>query len=209
MHTVTDLAHAQPTQESTSSTTAATSAEIDYMRRIHEIFAQTAVPPVPARVLDQPVERQAIVFVPGPGNAFIGVPRSELPPEYLHPAPTPTLQPAPAPAPLIDRRAQFIAATGIAFAGIGWGLSQAFDGLGHLLSSAAGLSTGALLGISAMVVAARLPLSQLLRGITGRRADGDTYITNNSSVTNNNHPKWFGRTDTSTTTNTTTNANRS
>ncbi|WP_069772200.1 hypothetical protein [Streptomyces sp. LUP30] len=137
-------------------------------------------------------ERAQMVWIPGPGNQFMAVPREMLPAGYRHyetmPAPP---QRDLTPVPLFDPRAQLVAAGGIgagaAGAGIGWGLGQAFAGI-----AAAG-------GTGAVVVG--LALWLLIKVTGGGGGGGRTHIHNETHVTNNNTSRWFGRSTSSTTNN--------
>lgn len=81
------------------------------------------------------------------------------------------------PQPLIDSRAQLVLAggvgTGVAAAGVGWGLGQ------FLAPLAAVTSSGALWVLALLILA----------GAGTRRGGGDTYVTHN-------HAKWWGKTTT-------------
>lgn len=130
-------------------------------------------------------ERAQIVFVPH-GGGYIGVPKDSLPAGYLHTQVMPAAQPRDlAPVPLLDPRAQMVAATGVgagvAGAGIGWGIGQAAAGI------------GALSGGSALAV---ILAGLLLAKLTGRSA-GSTHIHNETHITNNTSNRWFGKSTTS------------
>ncbi|MFB7761481.1 hypothetical protein [Streptomyces xiamenensis] len=115
----------------------------------------TTTPLTPTTIAPGPLEpapaSEPMVWVPGPGNGFVAVPRSILPADYF--APT-----APAPAPParggigagIDPRAQVIAAGGVFAAGTGWGIGQ-------VLSAFAGLGTAGLAALALAAVVARMP----------------------------------------------------
>jgi hypothetical protein len=120
------------------------------------------------------------VLVPTGNNTFVALPAANLPAGYLHTlqpaAPQHTVQPIPQPTgPLIDRRAQVLAAGGIAAAGTGWGISQ-------ILTSLAGLSGGSLLALAVLLIAWRMSAS--------RSHTGDTYNITNTTTNNN---RWFGK----------------
>lgn len=155
-----------------------------YMARVHDLVhrEEAALQMTGALACNAstpaPVDRPSMVWVPGPTGDFIAVPRHTLPTQYLQPALLPAAPPRDlTPEPVIDRRAQILAAGGLLAAGVGYGIGQVLSGL-------AGLSGGLLLGIAALVVAIRLPISRSAR-------DGNTYITHH-------HNRWFGK---STTTN--------
>ncbi|TKA11764.1 hypothetical protein [Actinacidiphila oryziradicis] len=80
------------------------------------------------------------------------------------------------PRPVIDPRAQVIAASGIFAAGTGWGVAQ-------VLSSLAAVGSGALMWLAIAIVAAK---------VTGGSRGSTTNTT-----TVHNHNKWFGRSNTS------------
>ncbi|MEU0218519.1 hypothetical protein ABZ281_26930 [Streptomyces sp. NPDC006265] len=135
-------------------------------------------------------ERAQMVWIPGPGNQFMAVPREMLPAGYRHyetmPAPP---QRDLTPVPLFDPRAQMVVASGIgagtAGAGIGWGLGQAFAGI-----AAAGGTTAVVVGLAMWL------LIKVMGGGGGR-----THVHNETHVTNHNTSRWFGRSTSSTTTN--------
>jgi hypothetical protein len=132
-------------------------------------------------------ERPDIVFVPH-GGGYVGVPKDSLPAGYLHTQFMPAAQPRDlTPVPLLDPRAQMVAATGVgagvAGAGIGWGIGQAAAGIGALSG-----------GSALAVILAALLLSKL----TGR-SGGSTHIHNETHITNNTSNRWFGKSTTSNT----------
>ncbi|MFB7762627.1 hypothetical protein [Streptomyces xiamenensis] len=109
----------------------------------------------PTTITPGPLEpasaNEPMVWVPGPGNGFVAVPRSILPADYFAPpAPTP---PPPARGGFgvgIDPRAQVLAAGGAFAAGTGWGIGQ-------VLSAFAGLGTAGLTALALAAVVARMP----------------------------------------------------
>jgi hypothetical protein len=118
-------------------------------------------------------ERAAVVYVP---NAY-----GEMVPMLKHQLPAPMERTPPrdlTPQPLIDPRAQVVAAGGVFAAGAGWGIGQA-------LSAVAGIGSGALMWLAIAIVAARVAPA-LGRGNT---------VTNNTTITNNN--RWWGKSNTS------------
>ncbi|WP_052398001.1 hypothetical protein [Streptomyces sp. NRRL F-5123] len=132
--------------------------------------------------MDTTAVSDPIVFVPH-GTGYVGVPKTSLPDGYLHPYVMPAPQPRDlTPVPLIDPRAQMVAASGIsagaAGAGIGWGIGQA----------AAGIS--AMSGGSALAV---ILAGLLLTKLSGRNSGG-TRVHNETHITNNN--RWFGKSTT-------------
>lgn len=145
-----------------------------YLTRVHDLVRYDS--PTAHGQLVPAGEREPMVWVPAAAGNFAAVPRSELPVGYLHtPVPVPMPQRDLNPQPLIDPRAQILAAGGITAAGIGWGAAQ-------ILSSLAGLSGGALLGLAVLLVALRMPAT--------RKGSGDTYNVTNTTTNNN---RWFGK----------------
>ncbi|MFJ2203313.1 hypothetical protein [Streptomyces violaceusniger] len=140
---------------------------------------QVAVPPAPlldplSAPLTGPVELWAerqtaepVVWVPDAYGRMVPMPKSLAPPAVL-----PTEPRDLSPQPVLDPRAQRIAAagvgTGAAAAGVGWGLGQA----------AAGVSSGSLLFVLALLLAWRA---------SGPRG-GDTYITHAHTTS-----RWWGK----------------
>lgn len=112
-----------------------------------------------------------VVYVPGPGGRMVAVLRDHLP------AAVPVHVPRDlSPQPLIDPRAQIVAAGGVLAAGAGWGVGQA-------LSALSGVGSGMLLLLVVVVVALRVGrLGGVARG-------GDTY-----NITN--HNRWWGKSTT-------------
>lgn len=130
-------------------------------------------------------ERPDIVFVPH-GGGYVGVPKDSLPAGYLHTQFMPAAQPRDlTPVPLLDPRAQMVAATGVgagaAGAGIGWGLGQAAPFIGALSC-----------GTALAVILAGLLLTKL----TGR-SGGSTHVHNETHMVVTNHNRWFGKSTTS------------
>ncbi|MFE1357483.1 hypothetical protein [Streptomyces harbinensis] len=113
----------------------------------------TTTPLTPTTITPGPLDPapagEPMVWVPGPGNGFVAVPRSLLPADYFTP-------PAPAPparggiAASIDPRAQVLAAGGLGIGAAGWGLGQ-------ILSAMAGLGTAGLAALALAAVVARMP----------------------------------------------------
>lgn len=134
----------------------------------------TGQPLMPAEV-ELSGERASMVWIPGPGNQFIAVPRNTIPAEYFQ-APKP-LEPIQRQG--MDPRAQLMlaagAGTGMAGAGIGWGLGQAM----------AGLSSGG--GLFMLCLLAAWKLSSV-RGASGS--------TTNIHHEVHNHNRWFGKSTT-------------
>ncbi|MEU9616930.1 hypothetical protein AB0D56_36220 [Streptomyces sp. NPDC048209] len=119
-----------------------------------------------------PYERPRIVYVP---DAY-----GQMVPMLHHQAPAPTQRTPPrdlTPQPLIDPRAQVLAAGGVFAAGAGWGIGQA-------LSALAGIGTGALMWLAIAIVAAKMA-----------PAVGRTTTVTNTTVTNTS--RWFGKSSSS------------
>ncbi|MFI0012959.1 hypothetical protein, partial [Streptomyces globisporus] len=91
-----------------------------------------------------------VVYVPGPGGQMVPVLREHLPtgPVVYQPRDL-------TPAPLLDPRAQRIAAGGLLVGGAGWGAGQLLLGAGQVLSAAAGLGS-LVMWAAVAVVASRL-----------------------------------------------------
>lgn len=118
------------------------------------------------------VDRPAIVYIP---NAY-----GEMVPMLRDLAPAPMERTPPrdlSPQPLIDPRAQVLAAGGVFAAGAGWGIGQA-------LSALAGIGSGALMWLAIAIVAAKMAPA------VGRTST----VTNNTTITNTN--RWFGKSTT-------------
>lgn len=117
------------------------------LARVDQPIQPTAV--VPAQQAD------SIVYVPGPGGQFVGVPRSSLPADFFaYAQPTPQ-QPVAAARQGIDPRAQILAAGGV-------GVGVAAWGAGQLVSAVAGLGAAGLLAIALLILAARMPKQALV-----------------------------------------------
>lgn len=118
----------------------------------------------------EPAAREAMVWVPGPGNGFIAVPRSLLPADYFTP-PAPATTTAPVPAGFragFDPRAQVLGAGGVGAGAAAWGMSELVDAI-------AGLGTAGLLAIALAVLAARMPrrTAGALTGTSGGQGTGE------------------------------------
>lgn len=114
-------------------------------------------------------EHHGVVWVPDAYGRLVPMPKS------MAPAPVQRTPPRDlTPQPLIDPRAQVIAAGGVFAAGAGWGIGQA-------LSALAGIGTGALMWLAIAIVAAKMAPA------VGRT----TTITNTTTVSNEN--RWFGK----------------
>ncbi|MFF0698662.1 hypothetical protein ACFYU4_39295 [Streptomyces tendae] len=115
-----------------------------------------------------------VVYVPGPEGRMVAVLREHLPtaPALYQPRDL-------TPQPLIDPRAQRIAAGGVLAGGVGFGASQLLIGAGQVVSAFAGLGS-VVMWAAIAVVASRLAPS--------RTAVHHTHVTNTA--------RWFGRTTT-------------
>jgi hypothetical protein len=136
----------------------------------------------PAAPVEPFVSPGPVVWVVDAYGRFVPMPKDQVPPP-VQPTPPRDLTPVP----LIDPRAQIVAAGGIgagaAGAGIGWGVGQAAAGI------------AAIGGSSALIVAAALYAAVKLAG-SGYGGTSTTRIHNETTVHNNN--RWWGH---STTTN--------
>ncbi|WP_098020500.1 hypothetical protein [Streptomyces sp. b62] len=120
-----------------------------------------------------------VVYVPGPGGQMVPVLREHLPtaaPAVYQPRDL-------TPQPLLDPRAQRLAAGGLLVGGAGWGAGQLLLGAGQVLSAAAGLGS-IVMWAAVAVVASRL--GPALLGTA--RATTTVHVTNRAS--------WFGRSTT-------------
>ncbi|WP_405389175.1 hypothetical protein OG596_15395 [Streptomyces sp. NBC_01102] len=125
-------------------------------------------------------EQPAIVYVPGPGGQMVAVLREHLPaaPAVYQPRDL-------TPQPLLDPRAQRLAAGGLLAGGVGFGGGQLLIGLGTAVSALAGLGS-VVMWAAVAVVASRL--APVVLG-TGR-----STVHHHTTVTNS--ARWFGRTTT-------------
>nr|WP_012901752.1 hypothetical protein [Streptomyces sp. Y27]ADA71999.1 hypothetical protein pWTY27_7 [Streptomyces sp. Y27] len=119
-------------------------------------------------------EDQAVVYVPGPGGQMVAVLREHLPTAPVVHQPRDLT-----PAPLIDPRAQRIAAGGVLAAGVGYGGGQLLVGAGQVVSALAGLGS-VVMWVAIAVVAARLA-----PGLGGGRGP----VHHHTTVTT----RWWGR----------------
>jgi hypothetical protein len=120
-------------------------------------------------------DHDPVVYVPNAYGELVPMLRSQTP-TAVQPAPVRDLSPRP----VIDPRAQVLAAGGIAAAGVGWGASE-------LLTAIAGIGTGMVAALAVALLALRLAPAALRT--SGR---GDTYISNTTTnVTNTN--RWLGK----------------
>jgi hypothetical protein len=118
-------------------------------------------------------ESDPIVWVPDAYGQMVPMRRSAAP-APMQPMPPRDLTPQP----LIDPRAQIVAAGGVLAAGTGWGIGQA-------LAPLAGIGAGGLMWLAIAIVGWKL--APALMG-------GRTTVENHTHVTNNN--RWFGRSNT-------------
>lgn len=124
-------------------------------------------------------EREPVVYVLDAYGRSVPMLKSQVP------VPAPHTPRDLTPEPLIDRTAQRLVAGGACAVGAGYGASLAFN-------AAAGLGTG-LFAIAAAVVAFKLPAM-------GKKITNN--VTNHTTINATNSSKWFGKSTTSTTTNT-------
>lgn len=127
-------------------------------------------------------EADPIVHVPDPynPNQSVAVRRSAVQP--VMPYPPRDLSPVP----LIDPKAQQIAARGVFAAGVGWGAGQLFIGAGQLVNAA--VAGGAYF----LWIAIALAAYRIAPALLGGRGGGDIYV--EQHVTNN--VRGFGRSTT-------------
>lgn len=131
-------------------------------------------------------DHDPVVYVEGAMGGFVAIRKSQLAGAPMQPlAPVRDL----APRPVIDPRAQVLAAGGVAAAGVGWGASE-------LLTAFAGIGTGTLAALAVAIVALRMAPAALRTAAGGR---GDTYVTNNTTTTVQNTNRWLGRSTTNVT----------
>ncbi|MGW2110691.1 hypothetical protein [Streptomyces sp. NPDC001948] len=131
----------------------------------------------PPRLVEEEayVENDPVVWVPDAYGQMVPMRRSAAP--VMQPTPPRDL----APRPVLDPRAQCIAASGVLAAGTGWGVGQ-------VVSAFAGLGAGALVWLAIGIVAWKIAPAAMSRTTVENR----TYVTNR--VTNNN--RGFGRSNT-------------
>ncbi|MCX4682645.1 hypothetical protein OG413_46730 [Streptomyces sp. NBC_01433] len=125
-------------------------------------------------------ESDPVVWVPDAYGRMIPMRRSAAP-GPMQPMPPRDLSPQP----LLDPRAQMIAAGGVLAAGTGWGIGQA-------LAPLAGVGAGGLMWIALAVVGWKLAPSLTRGGGTVERHEHHTHVTNTNrgfgrSTTNVNH----------------------
>ncbi|QEU71976.1 hypothetical protein CP967_08350 [Streptomyces nitrosporeus] len=123
-----------------------------------------------------------VVYVPGPGGQMVPVLREHLPtaPAVYQPRDL-------TPAPLIDPRAQRLAAGGLLAGGIGFGGGQLLVGAGQVVSALTGLGS-VVMWIAVAVVASRIAPAALGTARTGTVHHHTTTVTHSA--------RWFGRTTT-------------
>lgn len=149
---------------------------------VQNLTAWPTVPETPMTGAVQLYGEQAgtVVYVPGPEGRMVAVLREHLPtaPAVYQPRDL-------TPAPLIDPRAQRLAAGGVLAGGAGFGAGQLLAGAGHLVSAAAGLGSVVMWAAIAVVAARLAP------GLgTGRTT------VHHHTTTVSNSARWFGRTTT-------------
>ncbi|MGW1848602.1 hypothetical protein [Streptomyces sp. NPDC001966] len=122
-----------------------------------------------------------VVYVPGPEGRMVAVLREHLPtaPALYQPRDL-------TPQPLLDARAQRLAAGGLLAGGIGFGGGQLLLGAGQLISAATGLGTVVMWAAVAVVASRIAPALG-----TGRTATVHHHTTNVTT-----HTRWWGRTTT-------------
>lgn len=120
-------------------------------------------------------QQGAVVYVPGPGGQMVAVLREHLPTSPV------VYQPRDlTPLPLLDARAQRLAAGGLLAGGVGFGGGQLLAGLGTAVSALAGL------GSVVMWVAVAVVASRIAPAVLGT---GRPTTVHHTTVTN----RWFGR----------------
>ncbi|MGW0984299.1 hypothetical protein ACWD33_26190 [Streptomyces xiamenensis] len=147
-------------------------------------------PPVEGQIV--PAPESPMVWAAQPGGGWVVTPRSAIPAHLLPPEPTPPRDLTPTP--LIDPRAQVLAAGGVGVGVAGWGLGQ-------VLTAMAGMGAAAVGALALLILAVRMPAPGR-RGVDagGQQqpqapTGGDVYnITNHTTVTNTN--RWGGRSTT-------------
>ncbi|MET8510799.1 hypothetical protein [Streptomyces sp. NPDC005077] len=148
-------------------------------------YRETIVAPLPGwpAVPDVPLtgavrlhgEQGSVVYVPGPEGCMVAVLREHLPTAPVAYQPRDLT-----PQPLLDPRAQRLAAGGLLAGGAGFGAGQLLIGAGQVVSAFAGLGS-VVMWVAIAVVASRL--APALLGI-GRPATVHHTTVNN---------RWFGR----------------
>ncbi|KQX85347.1 MULTISPECIES: hypothetical protein [unclassified Streptomyces] len=126
-------------------------------------------------------EQPAIVYVPGPGGQMVAVLREHLPAAPVAYQPRDLT-----PLPLLDPRAQRLAAGGLLAGGVGFGGGQLLIGLSTAVSALAGLGT-VVMWAAVAVVASRLAPAVLGTG-RGTVHHHHTTVTTSS--------RWWGSTTT-------------
>lgn len=114
-------------------------------------------------------ERPAVVWVPDAYGRMVPMPKDPI--TAMQPITPQQVTPQP---PLLDPRAQRIAAGGLLAAGAGWGVGQ-------VLNAFAGIGSGALMWLAIAIVATKLAPAMART----------TTITNTTNVTSYN--RWFGK----------------
>lgn len=130
---------------------------------------------LPAPIEPTAVEQRPtdIILVPHAVDPNLMVPVRR---EHLPTAPAPAAPPRDlTPQPVLDPRAQVMAAGGLLAAGTGYGIAQ-------IVNALAGLGSGVLLGLALALVAAKTT-----------RPGPVTHVRNETRVEVTNHARWFGR----------------
>lgn len=153
----------------------------------HPLAAQQS--PVEGQIV--PADSGPMVWAAQPGGGWVVTPRSAIPAHLLPPEPTPPRDLSPQP--IIDPRAQVLAAGGVGVGVAGWGLGQ-------LLTAMAGMGAAAVGALALLILAVRMPGRRGADAGGQQQAQqtsprGDVYnITNHTTVTNTN--RWGGRSTT-------------
>ena len=158
---------------------------MEYLPTTPAVQVPPGWPTVPAAPVTGTVslygEQPAVVYVPGPGGQMVAVLREHLPTAPVAYQPRDLT-----PLPLLDARAQRLAAGGLLAGGVGFGGGQLLIGLGTAVSALAGLGT-VVMWAAIAVVASRLAPAALGAG-RGATVHHHTTVTNSA--------RWFGRSST-------------
>lgn len=144
--------------------------------------------PLPASwgepVLDPFGQREPVVYVLDAYGRSVPMLKAHYQPQ-TDPTPPRDLEPRG-----VDPKAQRLAAGGVLAAGAGWGVGEA-------VNAAAGLGTGSLIALAALVVAWKVGPA------IGRKTVNHVTNTTTLNVNATNTSRWFGRSTTTSTTHTT------
>lgn len=157
----------------------------------HHPTTPVQVPPGWPTIPDEPLtgavqlhaeQTGTVVYVPGPEGRMVAVLREHLPaaPAVYQPRDL-------TPQPLLDPRAQRLAAGGLLAGGIGYGGGQLLFGVGQVVSALAGVGS-VVMWAAVAVVASRLAPAAL--------GTGRTATVHHHTTTVTTHTRWFGRTTT-------------